>query len=116
MTEEQRKDFEEAAEQHTQACVHKSSPTVYRLVKSSFLAGCEHAVPKWISVEERTPANNEWVWAWHYHGYSIKAMFVGQNKFGQMWRYDDGGSMATFNAPSHWQPLPSHPLVKEIKV
>jgi hypothetical protein len=35
-------------------------------------------------------------------------MFVGQNKFGQMWRYD-GDTMATFNKPSHWQPLPELP-------
>jgi hypothetical protein len=107
MTEEQRKQFEEAAEKWaTEGTDYKFG---YIARKASFLAGCEHAVPKWIDVNERTPANNEWVWAWHNHGYGIKAMFVGQNKFGQMWRYDDGGSMATFNAPSHWQPLPSKP-------
>jgi hypothetical protein len=114
MTEEQRKDFEEAAEKYAIHYhgelddLHGDEIEFYENCKTDFLAGCEHAVPKWISVEERTPANNEWVWAYHPHRYASKAMFVGQNKFGQMWRYD-GDTMATFNKPSHWQPLPELP-------
>jgi hypothetical protein len=105
------KDFEEAAEKYAAEC-YPHNPAFQPTVKAFFLAGCDfaitHAVPKWISVGERTPANNEWVWVCHPHRYGIKAMFVGQNKFGQMWRYD-GDTMATFNKPSHWQPLPELP-------
>jgi hypothetical protein len=85
-----------------------------REYRQVFVEGCEYAAPKWISVDERTPANNEWVWVCHPHGYGIKAMFVGQNKFGQMWRYDND-PMATFNKPSHWQPLPELPSPHSIE-
>jgi hypothetical protein len=97
MTEEQRKDFEEAAEKYSDRFRPKDADQIYY----AFLAGCEHAVPKWISVEERLPEEDfayYLVWNTANQEGSEQQIQAFINKF--------------TNRVTHWQKLPSPPSSK----
>jgi hypothetical protein len=99
MTEEQRKDFEEAAEKYA---FDSAARTV---AKFAFLAGCDfaitHAVPKWIDVKERLPGKEfEYYMVWNTANQegSEREIQAFINRF--------------TSRVTHWQPLPSPPSSK----
>jgi hypothetical protein len=99
MTEEQRKDFEEAAEKYA---FDSAARTV---AKFAFLAGCEHAVPKWIDVKERLPDDDKLVLV--YGDGMVK--IVKRLKGSKGWHSRRLSTYFLFDAFTHWQPLPSSP-------
>jgi hypothetical protein len=67
---------------------------------------------RWIPVSENLPEAGVEVLVWSERYGRTFATFLNQNKYGYIWRYQ-GDDMATFNAPSHWQSLPSKPSFTE---
>jgi hypothetical protein len=120
MTEEQRKDFEEAAKRYADEMIGEGSEgdMHWQAVNRDFLAGCEHAVPKWIDVNTELPAKGKKVLVFDGDGsVSIAARpmdweFTAMKK---VWEYlpDNCFDSADWHYPSttitHWQPLPSKP-------
>lgn len=68
----------------------------------------EEKKQEWISVKERLPEEGEEVLVWSDRYGRTFATMTGQNKYGTIWLYKDD-PIVTFNAPSHWQPLPKGP-------
>jgi hypothetical protein len=106
MTEEQRKDFEEAAEKYAHYWYGYDRGKEIGMARDAFLAGCEHAVPTWIDVKERLPANEVNVLVYD-SGDTYEAFHING-----VWRpeLDLLGSITL--KVTHWQKLPSPPSSK----
>ena len=70
----------------------------------------EAQVPKWISVEERLPEDEEYVLCWYKDEFGDEWSTVGLKiQWGCGWDLDiDDGSGRNFTV-THWMPLPSMP-------
>jgi hypothetical protein len=113
MTEEQRKQFEEAAEKYVKE--NKAFGPVNYVKGEAFLAGCEYAVPKWIDVNERLPEVST-TDEWRRESSFSDDVLVSEGgrrwfgyytpKYGGSWIVPGrmGGIKVT-----HWQPLPELP-------
>jgi hypothetical protein len=111
MTEEQRKDFEEAAKRYADEMIGEGSEgdMHWQAVNRDFLAGCEHAVPKWIDVDANPPEVGVIVQVWRRKWHLAKRVLVGETT---LWHFDDE-TLYTYDAPTHWAPLlPSPPSSK----
>jgi hypothetical protein len=103
--------FKEAAEKYatviTGAFLHQESMTTKDLSTKSFLAGCEHAAPKWIDVKERLPEFGKIVLC-HC---SIYGRYIGfyQQIDDTDWGNWSGMEQLGILPPTHWMPLPSSP-------
>jgi hypothetical protein len=77
------------------------------LWKLGFLAGCEHAAPKWIDMKERTPEYMDVVLicVWNF-GHVVTAQYGGS---GNEFSIGDHWYKAT-----HWMPLPSPPSIQKL--
>jgi len=66
----------------------------------------EFANPKWISVKEQKPLTDEIIHVWHRNALKKgKRCIVGNN---ELWHYE-GESRLSYEAPTHWMPLPKSP-------
>lgn len=88
---------------------------VFPLVKKIFMAGVEHAGPKWIKCSEGLPVEGEWVLVSvnKEHGSEVEMDCTHKMEGGEIiWlicqqidRYPD----AEFSDVTHWMPLPQPP-------
>lgn len=74
-----------------------------------FLAGVKWAAPKWISVKERLPEEEE--------GGKFLVCFSGGNRHLYYFTLDDGFYHPTYSSDTpvtHWMPLPEPPKEEEV--
>lgn len=62
----------------------------------------------WISVKDRLPELEKWVWIFHKHGFQTTGRFLRQDEFGQIWK-TKGEEFPSYGNVSHWMPLPEKP-------
>jgi len=98
------KDFEQAAEKYA-AEQGRMYSLLWANAKESFLAGCEHAAPKWIDVETELPPLGQIVQGWRRGWCLVKRVEVGETT---LWHFDEE-TLYTYEAPTHWAPLLSSP-------
>ncbi len=78
-------------------------------IKEAVLFGAEHALPRWVSVEERLPDGFRWV--------LVASEFLGDKRYytniamydDDRWKYINAniGREEDFGTVRYWQPLPS---------
>jgi hypothetical protein len=98
------KQFEEAAEKYVKE--NKTFGPVNYVKGEAFLAGCEYAAPKWISVKERTP---------EFDGRYL-CFIEAPQECGNIWRFQETVDLH-FNewitsedqTVTHWRPLDPNP-------
>jgi hypothetical protein len=73
-------------------------------VKDAFLAGCEHARPKWISVKDRLP-DVGWYLVYHLREMDID-LLIKNTSGGSRWVYYN-------ETITHWMSLPDKPEGEE---
>jgi hypothetical protein len=117
MTDEQRKDFEEAAKRYADEMIGEGSEgdMHWQAVNRDFLAGCEHAVAKWIDVKELLPEVST-TDEWRRESSFSDDVLVSEGgrrwfgyytpKYGGSWIVP--GRMGGIEV-THWQPLPELP-------
>lgn len=64
---------------------------------------------EWISVKDRLPEVNKLVQVWNNGWKLAKRRIVGDTT---LWHYNNE-TLYSYDAPSHWQPLPLAPSQKE---
>ena len=80
---------------------------VHRLVRHSFLAGMEHAAPKWVSVERELPERRKLVLIYH-DVWSVTCGHLSQTSPEIVWRDERGDNIET-SSVLYWMPLPAVP-------
>jgi hypothetical protein len=113
MTPEQRKQFEEAAEKSADQFYYPEGE-LRPHYKRGFLAGCEHALPKWIDVEERTPEDGQQILVHGKGGRHVTAIWKEHDPLGSFLAYSYfTEELEEAEEITHWMPLPSPPSIQE---
>jgi hypothetical protein len=93
---------------------HAITDFVFEKLNEAKKAGYSEAMKeqRWIPVSERLPEKEIEVLVWSERYGRTFATFIDENKYGSIWIYH-GERSVTFNAPTHWQLLPSPPSFTE---
>lgn len=108
--------FKEAAEKYatviTGAFLHQESMTTKDLSTKSFLAGCEHAAPKWIDVKEHRPPYYKRVLA-YLESNALLVVWLASDGESDQWTID-GTPYLVQSEVTYWQELPSPPSIQKL--
>lgn len=96
--------YEKAAEDYADRvlgpCDYMDRAIDEDITEKAFLAGCEHARPKWISVKERLPNFDTWCLVSKED--EIEVDHFGATQMGLGWTFYP-------DTITHWMPLPANP-------